>query len=342
MATDTDTATAAAPLPDLGEVQGLLAGLTELSQTLVAGETDEGFHERLRDLTTRAVDLARPVVAAHGMPLLRYSMYLHVGAGAQNCDDGEDGTCGDPLHFHSWLRLPNQFQHNEIREKALAAQARRQRLLRDEDSDARLVLDEELEALRRGDDEQAKKALVYELVNVEGWMDQLEALKEVGELDEYEHVDQDQVRLHELEAEYKRQISDTAAQDVETPEPAEELTKLREHFEAYAVAVEKALNELQAPKFEALNGKELDDLIGLVREQRIEEDGKAEFMHTYSLWTWVYGTYTTKQAQDGKHRTRRFSGADAVKEAEPEVITALQTAFRELESVMGRGPAGNP
>jgi REP element-mobilizing transposase RayT len=42
------------------------------------------------------------------------------------------GKCTDPDHFHAWIRLPNQFQIRDIAEKAKAAQARKKRMLRDQ------------------------------------------------------------------------------------------------------------------------------------------------------------------------------------------------------------------
>src|SRR5262245_39990006 len=39
--------------------------------------------------------------------LFSFSGFVHVGPGARECEDGEDGSCGNPLHFHDWCRLPN-------------------------------------------------------------------------------------------------------------------------------------------------------------------------------------------------------------------------------------------
>jgi hypothetical protein len=57
--------------------------------------------------------------------LFRYSSWVHIGGGAEDCEEAETGTCADPLHFHAWCRLPNQLQHADIRERALASKARR-------------------------------------------------------------------------------------------------------------------------------------------------------------------------------------------------------------------------
>src|SRR3954451_1473894 len=44
--------------------------------------------------------------------MFQFSTYLHVGPGAEGCEDF--ASCADPLHFHAWCRLPNKFQHKDI------------------------------------------------------------------------------------------------------------------------------------------------------------------------------------------------------------------------------------
>jgi hypothetical protein len=91
--------------------------------------------------TQVATDVEADVDEAAKTPrqMFRYSTWVHVGPGAVDCEaiNEQAGTneCSNPLHFHAWCRLPNQFQHREIREKALAAKARKTRLLRDPESD---------------------------------------------------------------------------------------------------------------------------------------------------------------------------------------------------------------
>src|SRR4051812_42572461 len=93
--------------------------------------------------------------------LFEFSGYVHVGPGAGNCPDGETGACNNSLHVHMWIRLPNTFQHAAIREKALAAQARRTRLLRNAESDARQIIDAAIEDAVSVED---RDSLVEEIV----------------------------------------------------------------------------------------------------------------------------------------------------------------------------------
>src|SRR5262245_8571172 len=72
--------------------------------------------------------------------LFKFSAWVHIGVGADECEHAQTGNCADPGHFHAWCRLPNQFQHQDIRERALAAKARRIRQLRDPATDGYDVL----------------------------------------------------------------------------------------------------------------------------------------------------------------------------------------------------------
>src|SRR3954465_4912909 len=108
--------------------------------------------------------------------LFRYSAWVHVGAGAERCEEGETGPCGNPLLFHAWCRLPNQLQHQEIRERALAAKARRIRQLRDPESDAAQILASDMDELRRV---ASHEDLVDELVRKDWWKRQMEAMGDI-------------------------------------------------------------------------------------------------------------------------------------------------------------------
>jgi hypothetical protein len=81
--------------------------------------------------------------------------------------------CGNPLHFHAWCRLPNQLQHEDIRERALAAKARRIRQLRDPECDAYQILESDMSELLRIGDE---GLIVDELANKDWWKRQIDAM----------------------------------------------------------------------------------------------------------------------------------------------------------------------
>lgn len=261
--------------------------------------------------------------------LFRYSTWVHVGPGAEQCPDVAENThnCANPLHFHAWCRLPNQFQHREIREKALAARARRARQLRDTSSDSHAILDDDLETIMRGPDPMF--SLVEEIVNQDWWKDYMEAVRELHEFEDerderpWEGIEHDRKRLEELQG---MDIADV---------PAEELGELERHLLAYTEAVQKAHEDIINPKRDALMARDIADVLEMVREQRITAEAQAEFMHIYSTWQWYAGTLRQPAGE------RCFASLEAMQAAAPEVIAALQETFEDLEQTFDEGPTKN-
>lgn len=283
---------------------------------------------------TEATDAERAVHPVTKM--FRYSAWVHVGPGAEHCDEQETGSCSDPLHFHAWCRLPNQFQHREIRLKALAAKAARARQLRDQGTDSYEVLEGDLdEILRAGD--VVRDAVVDELMSKNWWKEYLEAMKDVREdttlggpdADDpiFEHIEQDQARLAEL------------SMMEEGDRPPDEFTELQSHVIAYHTAVAARHLERTKPERDALSERPLSDLVDLLRTDRIAAAANDEFSHVYNSWQWLAGTLT-RPGPEGK---RIFASLAALNEAAPEVVEALQEAYDDLEKtsteVSGAGNA---
>jgi hypothetical protein len=256
--------------------------------------------------------------------LFRYSTWVHVGPDAEQCDEGQGGGCANPLHFHAWCRLPNQFQHREIRLKALAAKASYARRLRDQGTDAYEVLESELDELLRAGDV-VRDAIVDELMSKAWWKEYLEAMKDVRADDTlggddvkgalFEHIEHDQQRLQALSL------------MAEDDRPADEFSELQSHVVAYHTAVAARHLERTTPEREALTAQPLADLIDLLRTDRIAAAADDEFAHVYNSWQWVAGTLT----QPGPRGTRVIASVEALQELAPEVVEALQEVFDDLE-----------
>jgi hypothetical protein len=255
--------------------------------------------------------------------LFKFSTWVHVGLGAEDCEEGDTGACGNPLHFHAWCRLPNQFQHSDIRERALAAKARRMRQLRDPGTDAYEILEADIADLERAGD---TAAAVDELIGKDWWKRQLEAMGYVEERDEFKTIEKDRERMVELRAMPAEQ------------RPADEMAELERHLHAYAEAVEAERAKLEQPIRDGLEAAELAELIHQVREDRIAAEGSQAFMETYSKWEWLAGTFTSDHPVE---RRRRFEDVAQLEQAAPEVIDALRTVFGEMETSLQRGPRGN-
>lgn len=263
--------------------------------------------------------------------LHKWSAWLHVGPGAEKCEavKEEQGVndCSDPLHFHAFCRLPNPFAHREIREEALAAKARRVRALRDPDSNAAVILEDEMDRLAREGD-LAKPALVEELVGQDWWRDFLEATADVMETEgtdgtlTFEHIKRD---IHH----YNRQIEDLGLdEDGELPE---ELQQLRDHIESYNTAVDARREELTAPRRNALAEMDINRLIDMVRDQRIDVDANEAFAHEYATLQWYLCTL---------HRPNGdpvFKSIEAMKRADSEIVEGLRAVYVDLEKTKQRG-----
>lgn len=258
--------------------------------------------------------------------LFQHSRFVHVGPGAEGCPDVDEekfvSNCGNPLHFHAWIRTPNQFQHNSLRTKALAAKARKLRALHDEDSDVRTVLEGDLELLRA---QGATEVLIEEIVAKDGVKTYWQAVREVQQEEEFEHFEEDRDRYSALAAK------------PEAERDEEELKRLQEHLDRYRAKVKEVIDDIERPLRQALEGKSIDELIEIVREDRIQAEAHQEFDDSYSLWEWYIGTLKLRKKESPGHPSERVYGdIEELKAAPAEVISALSEAFMELDAEAGR------
>lgn len=255
--------------------------------------------------------------------IYRYSAWLHLGPQADECPEAESGDCQNRLHFHAWCRLPNELQVRDIREKAKAAKARRARQLRDPQSDSCQILDDELdELLRIG--ESGRSQLIEELLSKTWFADYLEAVGEVQEEEVdgnklYATVEEDDKRfkeLSELEPEQR---------------PQEEYDELDRHLNEYTAKVESVLRTFQEPRRQAMTAMELEQVVEMLREDRITQASMDEFNVVYATWEWYLSSYLTPGGR------RRFESYGEMGLAAPEVIEGLKATFNDLERSFGEG-----
>lgn len=262
--------------------------------------------------------------------LLEYSREVHLGPGGDECPDSSNGSCENPMHFHAFIRLPNGLQQASIREKSEAAKARKLRLLREHDSDSRVILESELEEMVRNTD---RDALIEAIVSTDFIKDHYVAMRNVRDDDanegRFEHIDDDRERMRALEA-----------MDAET-RPEEEFEELQRHIADYADLVNAERADLQRPLREALEAKPTDELVEMVREERIQAIAREAGELAYSEWEWYIGTLKVRVPQKvSAPQERVFPSIDAMRATAPEVIDALQVAFREIEAAAGRSLQG--
>jgi hypothetical protein len=263
--------------------------------------------------------------------LFKWSEYVHVGVGAEECENRENGKCRDPEHFHAWCRLANQFQIRDITEKANAARARRIMTLRDPDSDARVIMEEELTRIR---DANMRDILIDEIVDQDFNEIYMEAVRTVDDIDAeipeleseddkepvklYEHIDQDR-------EEYGRRLT------LDEDQRGEDFEELQKRVEAHQEAVEQERQRIIALKREPLEQMDWDQLLTIVRNDRIQDEAQQVWLQTFNTWHWFVCTYKpVPQGRPGERVFRTYN--DMRYEADGNVIAAIERTFTDLES----------
>jgi hypothetical protein len=236
--------------------------------------------------------------------------------------------------FKAFVRLPNDYQHKDIREKAMAAKARRIRTLRNVSTDAWEVLEFEMNSIAEA--EGAAENLVHELLLEREPRDRYEAIQEVNEREEYTYVAKDQERFRTLQA----------MPDDERPE--EEWGELVEHLAKYAREIQAEVDKTQEPRRASLAALDLNELVDKVRDRRIDGEGRRAFNDTYSFWQTYVGTLEIPDGFDPDHitratmpRVRIFKEESELREIDPLIGVRLAEAFEVLESALMSLTAGN-
>lgn len=274
--------------------------------------------------------------------IFRYSEWIHVGDGAEECDHQRDGKCQDTGHFHAWVRLANPFQMRDITEKAMAAKARRVRMLRDPESDPRVILEEELEGLRLDGE---KSILADEIVDRDFQEVYVTAVKEVDDIDaEDPALDADVPEgesaklwagIDQDREEYERQ------KELPEEQRSEEFEALKRRVADYSRAVEDRVAAINEAKKQPLLERDIDELVDIVRQDRIEQAASAAYLHAFDTWHWYVCTY--KPRAKGTPNERYWPSYNAMRfEAPTDVVERLRTTFNDLSGRLGRArAAGN-
>lgn len=261
---------------------------------------------------------AEPPTTTDDAQTVRWATDVNVGPGAESCDD--PASCTDSDHFHAWLRVVNPFVRDDIREQAMAARARRLRQFRDSESNSSLILDGELDELRAEAERDGSTEGLIDRVLLKDWgRRHLEAMREAGEEEDFQHIEADRKRFAEL------------SERSDDERPADEYRELDKTIVAYGERVEELRKVAEAPVRESLADKTIDELLAIVREDRIAAEGNSAFFDAWVRANVVAGTY--KPASDGKRPTQRmFQSNDDLAALNTEEATALRQAFVDLEA----------
>lgn len=250
--------------------------------------------------------------------LFQWSTHVHVGDGAQECEHGEDGQCSEHRHFHCWLCLPNTFQARDIQDKARAAKARKRRSLQDPESDAHVVLEEQIEAW--GLTDQTFTALCGMIADRAVQQQYGEIADDLQSSERFEHYATDIEEFQRMAA---------------LPEPdrdSDDWKRLEEDTKVYRDEFEKRAKARNERELSILRSEGREKVLDRERQFQIDQISTEMFLHVY--YTWAYYTCARVPSQDTYPTQRIFDKPEALRDAAPEVIQALRDAYRSLEGRM--------
>lgn len=266
----------------------------------------------------------------------KWRTWVHYGTGASECEHQTDGRCVNEEHFHALCRLPTPFQIRDITEKAAAAKARRLRMLRDENSDPRVILEDELDGLKFVD----KEMLAEELLDEKFTEHYVQAVKDVDDLDDPSHVPEGDEPIRKLyenidqdREEYMRQ------RELPDDQRGEDFEELEKTYAAYSQAIEGAMDNIAKPRRDHLLSLSQDDLIEMIRQRRIEAQGYEAHLHTFNMWQMYVCTY--KPVAKGIPHERVWKTLEDMKYNEDSaVIMQVRQVFEDLERGLARTRMG--
>lgn len=265
--------------------------------------------------------------------LFRWSGYVDVGDGAEDCDERLSGDCKDSKHFHSWVCLPNAFQIDDIREKGRAAKARKVRSMKDAGdpangraaSDSYEILENDLTYIAGGD----LKVIHQEIAKKNVQSDYRLIVAELYEREEFASYEQDLEELNRL----KEMPEDD--RDAETFEQVQNSVML------FGAAFDKEVTERTAREIEGIERLSDEAVMDIVRQNRIEAAGEQAFLRDYYLWVMFIGAREPDMTVFPEKR--KFATIQKLKNTAPEIAKALRLKITELENAFGDkgGGSGN-
>lgn len=292
-----------------------------------------------QDIEITADQEAKGVTAVAEMSnakLFQWNAWVHVGEGVEECaltkalaDDERDRSaalpsCTNDDHFHAWVRLPNPLQRRDIMDKAQAARARKMRELRDPDSDAAAILEDDLAAIT----EDMRDDLIEEMLAREFSEHQYKATVEVLDIDSEDDPgdDGEAPKLYGL---IDQDIEELARLEEAEDRDDEAIARLSKHIDAYHAAVTERTEELQSSRRSALAELPFETIIDRVRKDRMEWIAGEVQMAAFQNWQMF--VCTLKPRSTGRPTKRVWDDfSDMRFNAAPEAISAVRDTLTRL------------
>ena len=263
--------------------------------------------------------------------LFAYSTYVDIGEGAEECPHSRDGACHLAAHFHAFICMPNSLQQSDIQDKMRAAKARRKRSLRDETSDAYVILEDEIDDLLRsvGDE---RDALIGGIARRLVRRRSQEIIREVREGSErYENYAQDVEEWNRLRQEVPEEERNESWKNYD------EFKQLDEMITTFGREVAEKVDAEEENEKAILEATDDDTLRTQIKDERVEGESSEYAVGVYYQWL---GFIATRQPdRDGKPHKRSYQTLDDFRNAPREVVNAVDGALRDLEDRLIRGDA---
>lgn len=229
-----------------------------------------------------------------------------------------DDVDGEKVHI--FLRLPNQWQHQKIRNHAQAAKARMVMQLRDKESDASLISEEQLEGMHDASEDDIIEWLLSKHVATTMLTAQLE-------LEMLEDVDVNGKSYHPWENAVEQQ--EQYALMIERKETETEEFKVLEAFILrYAEALQARVNDLLEPKQEVYAALDKEGLIDKARRSVKNSLCMDEYINAYNQWQIYYGSRNPKN-----HNQLYFKNIHELLDSPSGLVDLLTDEFSKLDAL---------
>lgn len=231
--------------------------------------------------------------------------------------------------LHVWIRLPNPFQHRKVHEHAAAARARMVMQLKDPESDASMIIEEQISETEDLTDDDLIEWLLgrHATEAIFAAQVELDHLEETG-ADGNSYRPWDGMTSHQ-----ERYAIMLERSEVES----DEFKKLEAHIMAYAEAIQERANFYLEPKHEAYSAMDREGRIEKIRRALKHARCTDEFINVYNQWQIFYGT-----RDPVKQNKLYFEKFTDLLDAEGGCVELLTEEFAHLDALkageLGKSP----
>lgn len=234
---------------------------------------------------------------------------------------------GEP--FEAFIRLPNPWQHRKVQDHAAAGRARMVMQLKDKDSDAYAIIEEQLLELVDMSDDDIIEYLLAKHTPEAVYKAQIELMN-------LEDVDANGKKFHPWDTILEHQ--ERYALLIERDETeGDEFKKLEAHLISYAEALQEKAQEHLEPKEAVYAAMDREGLIERVRRSLCHARATDEFINVYNQWQIFYGTRKIDNPNQGY-----FPSFSELMDANSGVVELLTDEFARLDALkageLGKSP----